>query len=190
MNVPTNKKRILQEIHQDLTMTQCVCHTIQPRLNLPSQITLPCGLFSELLQSHDESCFRPSGPMRQRSKDRSICDGTQTAHQCATWRSFRGHHCVVYHLASMKTMKSRYVEVRKHQVKGQPKSQTSGKHLITNPSPFECQKGPSSPSSQRLWRFQGNWTLGSTEALAGRPRESLPHSGDATGRIQGKMMDD
>ena len=28
--------------------------------------------------------------------------------------------------------------------------------------------------SRYLLRFQGNWTLGSTEALGGRPRESLP----------------
>jgi hypothetical protein len=44
----------------------------------------------------------------------------------------------------------------------------------------------------RLWRFQGNWTLGSTEALAERPRESLPQTVLVllAGGSKGKMMED
>ena len=149
--------------------------------------TLPClSPAAEFLQSHDESCFRPSGPVRQRSKDRSICDGTQTAHQCTTWRSFRGCQ-----LSMPSLCQSRCVEAEKTSgcegASGKnPKHKhqaNNGKYLlkITNPSPF----------LGRLWRFQGNWTLGSTEALAERPRESLPQTVLVlAGGSKGKMMED
>lgn len=146
--------------------------------------TLSCLSPAEFLQSHDESCFRPSGPVRQRSKDRSICDGTQTAHQCTTWRklSWVSAKYAVF-VPSNPDVKRKNIRLWRDKWQ-EPKTQTSSKHLlkITNPSPF----------LGRLWRFQGNWTLGSTEALAERPRENLPQTVLVllAEESKGKMMED
>lgn len=154
---------------------------------LPTVPCFPCFLPS-FCKAMMKAAFAPVVPWDSEAKTAAYAM-TQTAHQCTTWRSFCGCQLSMPSLChqiqmcwSGKTSGCEGASGKNPKLKHQA---NICKYLlkITNPSPFLV---------WRLWRFQGNWTLGSTEALAERPRESLPQTVLVllAGGSKGKMMED